>query len=81
MQGKETVTMAKDTEKSKRKWVLYVLFGIFLTLGLLYYRFPSEAVEGLLRARVEKIDPRLEFSMEKVSPSLTIGLKFFEINY
>ena len=61
--------MNKITEKSKKKWVGYVIFGILLTLVLLYYRFPSEAIQGFLQARVEKINPQLALSMEKVSPS------------
>lgn len=70
--------MNKATEKSRRKWVGYVLFGILLTLGLLYYRFPSEAFQGFLQARVEKINPQLAVSLKKVSPSVTLGLKFQE---
>jgi type II secretion system protein N len=49
-----------------------------MTLGLLYYRFPSEAVQGFLQARVEKINPKLALSMERVSPSFTLGLRFLE---
>jgi len=70
--------MNEITEKSRKKWVGYILFGILLTLGLLYYRFPSEAIQGFLQARVEKISPRLALSMERVSPSITLGLKFLE---
>ena len=70
--------MAENTEKRKKKWFLYILFGVVLTLGLLYYRFPSDAVEGFLQARIEKINPQLTLSMERVSPSFTLGLKFLE---
>jgi type II secretion system protein N len=70
--------MNEITEKSRKKWVGYILFGILLTLGLLYYRFPSEAIQGFIQARVEKISPRLALSMERVSPSITLGLKFLE---
>lgn len=70
--------MAKNTEKSRKKWILYILFGVLLTLGLLYYRFPSDAVEGFLQARVDKINPQLALSMERVSPTFTFGLKFLE---
>ena len=72
------MAMNKITEKSKKKWVGYVIFGILLTLGLLYYRFPSEAIQGFLQARVEKINPQLALSMESVSPTFTFGLKFLE---
>ncbi len=72
------MAMNKITEKSKKKWVGYVIFGILLTLGLLYYRFPSEAIQGFLQARVEKINPQIALSMKSVSPSFTFGLKFLE---
>jgi len=74
--GEKSVTMNNATEKSRRKWIGYVLFGILLTLGVLYFRFPSEAVQGFLQARVEKANPQLALSLEKVSPSVTLGLKF-----
>ena len=70
--------MDKTTEKSRKKWVAYTLYGILLALGLLYYRFPSEAFQGFLQARVEKVNPQLALSMERVSPSFTFGLKFLE---
>ena len=70
--------MNKRTEKSRKKWIGYAFYGILLTLGLLYYRFPSKAFEGFFQARVEKINPQLVLSMEKVSPSLTFGLKFID---
>jgi len=70
--------MNEITEKSRKKWIGYILFGILLTLGLLYYRFPSEAIRGFLQARVEKISPQLALSMERVSPSFTLGLRFLE---
>ncbi|MEE9612272.1 MAG: hypothetical protein V3W19_13540, partial [Desulfatiglandales bacterium] len=61
--------MNKRTEKSRKKWVGYTFYGILLTLGLLYYRFPSEVIQGFLQARVEKMNPQLALSMERVSPS------------
>jgi type II secretion system protein N len=70
--------MNEITEKSKKKWVGYILFVVLLTLGLLYYRFPSEAVQRFLQARIEKISPQLALSMESVSPTFTLGLKFLE---
>lgn len=70
--------MNKIIEKSGKKWIGYTLYGIVLALGLLYYRFPSEALQGFLQARIEKINPQLSFSMERVSPSFTFGLKFLE---
>ena len=62
--------------RKNKKLLAYILYGILLTIGLLYYRFPSEAIEDYLQARAERADPRLRFTVVKVSPTLTLGLKF-----
>ena len=66
------------TGKSRKKWFGYVLYGILLTLVLLYYRFPSDAFEDYLKERVEKINPQLTLSIEKIAPSVTFGLRFLD---
>ncbi len=66
----------KTTGKSKKKWFGYVLYGILMTLLLLYYRFPSDAFVDYMQEKVEKIDPQLTLSIAKVAPLMTFGLKF-----
>ena len=68
----------RSTGKSKKKWFGYALYGILLTLLLLYYRFPSDAFEDYLQERVEKINPQFTLSIEKIAPSMTLGLRFLE---
>ena len=68
----------RTTGKHKKKWVGYALYGILLTFLLLYYRFPSDAFEGYLQERVEKISPQVTLSIEKVVPSMTLGLRFLD---
>jgi type II secretion system protein N len=61
-----------------KKWFSYLLFGVVVTLALLYYRFPSEAVQDYLQAKVERANPALDLSIRDVSPSLTFGLKLLQ---
>jgi len=62
-------------EKHK-KWLGYFLYGLLLTLGLLYYRFPSDSFRDYLQASVGKADPDLVLSLEEVSPSYRLGMQF-----
>jgi len=59
-----------------KKWIGYFLYGLLLTIGLLYYRFPSDAFRDYLRASVGRVDPDLVLSLDKVSPSYSLGLQF-----
>lgn len=61
-----------------KKWVAYVLFGILVAAGLLFYRFPSEAIRDYLEAKVDRINPQWALSIEQVSPSVTLGLKLLK---
>lgn len=61
--------------KEKKRWVGYTLYGILLTIVLLYYRFPSETLRGYLLDMAESLYPGLEVSIDTVSPSLPFGLK------
>ncbi len=63
----------------KRKVFLYGLYGLLLTLGLLYYRFPSDVVRDYLQAAVTRELPLILFSVEKVDPILPPGLKLLNL--
>ncbi|MCJ7593475.1 MAG: type II secretion system protein GspN [Desulfobacterales bacterium] len=59
-----------------KKGIGYFLYGLLLTLGLLYYRFPSDAFRDYLQASAAKVDPGVVLSMDRVSPSYRLGLRF-----
>ena len=58
-----------------KKWLGYALFFVVLTAGLLYFRFPSDAVKDFLRARAEEANPPLSVSVGRLSPSILGGVK------
>ncbi|MBW1998509.1 MAG: type II secretion system protein GspN [Deltaproteobacteria bacterium] len=62
-----------------KKWLGYCLYGIGLTLALLYYRFPSEAVRDFLLAKAGSMAPGIRVSLGEVSPSLRFGLRLRDI--
>jgi type II secretion system protein N len=65
---------------SKRRNVLgYILYGLVFTLALLYFRFPSDAVEDYLRAQGDRGNPRLALSVDRLGPSFPFGLKFVKM--
>lgn len=58
-----------------KKWFGYSLYGILLTMALLYYRFPSDALRDYLETALVRINPRMVLSLGKVSPSFPLGIK------
>jgi len=67
--------MKRFISKNK-KYLGYLLFALILTVALLYYRFPSDAVLDYLQATANTADPRIVLSVDRVEPRLPIGLKF-----
>jgi type II secretion system protein N len=45
-------------------------------MALLYFRFPSDAVEDYFRARGERAQPPLALSVDRIGPLIPYGLKF-----
>jgi type II secretion system protein N len=58
-----------------KKWIGYTLYGIILTLALLFYRFPSDALKDYIQTSVHKINPDLTVTFEKVSLTFPFSLK------
>jgi type II secretion system protein N len=56
----------------------YVLYAVLITAGLLYLRFPAEAIKDYLEAKGERSNSRFGLSIGQVSPSLPFGLKLLE---
>ena len=62
------------TERRSRKWIWYTLYGILLTIVLLYYRFPDDAFEDYVQGLVHGISSDLLFSFDGVSLSFPPGV-------
>ncbi len=67
--------MKKLTSKNKT-YLGYILYGIVLTVCLLYLFFPSDAFRDYLITSVNTMNPRFQFSVEDARPSLPFGVKF-----
>ncbi len=61
-----------------RKWLGYILYALILTVVLLYYCFPSDAVRDYVQAKGDRANPPLTFSAGRIGPSIPIGLKFMK---
>ena len=62
----------------KKEWFGYLLFALIFTVALLYYCFPSDAVRDYFRAMGLRANPRLALSVDRVEPSILVGLKFIK---
>jgi type II secretion system protein N len=68
----------KQFIRKNKKWLGYVLYAVLITAGLLYLRFPAEAIKDYLEAKGERSNSRFGLSIGQVSPSLPFGLKLLE---
>ena len=70
--------MMKQAKAGKTRFFWYVLYGVLLTFGLLYYLFPSDAFKDYLQANAREHCPGYLLLIEKVRPSFPIGLKLYD---
>jgi type II secretion system protein N len=63
----------------KKKWVGYVLYGILLTLALLIICFPSADMVSYLEASAARMEPPLHLEVERLRPSLRLGLRLHQL--
>lgn len=68
----------KSFISKNKQWFGYLLFALILTVALLYYRFPSDALLDYLETTAERVNPRLALSVDHVAIGFPIGLKFGE---
>lgn len=61
-----------------KKYFGYILYGFILTIGLLYYHFPSEIFRDYLQSNANTLNPKLILSIAKVNPSFPFGLNLLE---
>ncbi|MBW1897080.1 MAG: type II secretion system protein GspN, partial [Deltaproteobacteria bacterium] len=61
--------------KKNKTWLAYVLFVVVLTAGLLYYRFPADAVLDFLQAKADQAKPPLSLTVGRLRPSVWPGLR------
>ena len=60
--------------KGKKRWLGYTIYGIVLTIVLLYFRFPSDALRDYFINTLEESYPELHLSVDKISPSFPFKL-------
>jgi len=57
-----------------RKWLLYSVYSIVITVFFLYLQFPSDVFETFIVSHANQIDPRLRLTVERIKPSLPPGI-------
>jgi len=58
-----------------KKWFGYILFCIIIAGGLLYYRFPSDALRDYLQKTANNVNNSVTLSIDQVKPLLPFGIK------
>ena len=65
--------MAFNTKN--RKWLGYIIYVVLVTVALLYYLFPAQAVEEFVDNSLSRINPELGFKADKIGPWIPAGLR------
>lgn len=65
--------MASETKN--KKWLGYTLYVVLVTVVLLYFLFPAQAVEEFLDNGIRRINPEFVFEAEKIGPWIPAGLQ------
>ena len=63
------------TAAKNKKWLGYILYVVLVTLVLLYYLFPAEAVEKAVDNNISRISPELVFKADNIGPWIPAGLR------
>jgi type II secretion system protein N len=61
------------------KWLGYLIYTVLLTTGLLYYRFPSDAIQAYLVSEVAGADPPMVLSLKALRPSFPPGIDLIDV--
>ena len=64
--------------KKRFKFLGYGLYAVLVTVALLYYRFPSDAVKQHLIQMVGRMEPGVILSARSLNPSFPPGLQLLE---
>ena len=62
-------------KEKNRKWLGYILYVVLVTVALLYYLFPAQAVEEFVDNSVNRINPEFAFKADKIGPAIPAGLR------
>ena len=65
----------KQFISKNKKWFGYIIYCIIVTVGLLYYRFPSDALRDYLQIRANNLNTPLFLSIDRIKPWPPFGLK------
>ncbi len=58
-----------------KKWLGYSAYIVLVTVVLLYYLFPAQAVEEFVDYRIRRMNPAFGFKAEKIKPWIPAGLQ------
>ena len=65
----------KQFLSKNKKWLGYIFYCAILAVGLLYYRFPSDALRDYMQIRANNLNTPLVLSIDRIKPWPPIGLR------
>jgi len=65
----------KQFISKNKKWFGYIIYCIIVTVGLLYYRFPSDDLRDYIQIRANNLNTPLFLSIDRIKPWPPFGLR------
>lgn len=64
----------------KKKWLLYVLFIMILSVCFLYYLFPADQIKNYMAFHINKAYPEINITIDRIKPAFPPGMRLFNVS-
>ena len=66
--------------KTKKKWLLYLLFVLLLTVSFIYYLFPTEEIKNYIAFHLNQTHPEMNITIDRIKPAFPPGVRLYHVN-
>lgn len=63
-----------------KKWLLYSLYIIAVSVLFIYWLFPSDTIKNYIVLKAGEANPDLTITMDRIKPNFPPGLKFYDVS-
>jgi len=63
----------------KKKWLLYLLFALVLTVFFIYYLFPADQIKNYMVFHLNKAHPDINITIDQIKPAFPPGVWLYDV--
>ena len=65
--------------KTKKKWLLYLLFVLILTASFIYYLFPTDQIKNYITFHLNQTHPEINITIDRIKPAFPPGVRLYNV--